>query len=446
MNARRTAFMALEVLLAVAALTFAVSGRALAVPEEVTTPASTDGESTPAPGTPAPSPGWLERDTLTGDWGGGRTWLEGHGITLRPRLTQFYQGMTAGDGGHGFEYGGKVNLLLDADFSKLGLWTGFSMTVHLEYNFGRSVNGRGGTFVPVNTALEFPGMEGGEAFDVSSLFLGQRFGDSVTLRLGKINVIDLAAARSFAGGGGVDSFWSLAFAAPPTGVLPPTILGAILNVRADFARLGFWIYDPNSAVNRTGFEAPFADGVTFRGTFDVPVTIGGLGGRQGLVGVFSTMNGTNLRDVGDPPLPEPGPDTAGIKNLRWFFGYTFDQQFYRSRSNPDEGIGVFGQFGISDGNPNKLYWSALVGVGGTGLIPTRSLDSWGAGFYYLSLSPHLRQSLAPVLTIQDEMGFEIFYNFAVTPWFVLGADLQVVRPALATTNAIFPGLRGVIRF
>jgi porin len=207
-----------------------------------------------------------------------------------------------------------------------------------------------------------------------------------------------------------------------------------------------WVYDPNSVVNRTGFEEPFADGITFRGTVDVPVTLGGLGGRQGLVAAFSTMNGTNLRDVGDPPLPGPGPDTAGIKNFRYFFAYTFDQQLYQSKSNPREGVGVFGQFGISDGNPNKLYWSTLVGVGGTGLVPSRSLDSWGAGFYYVSLSPHLRQSLAPVLTIRDEMGVEVFYDFAVTPWFVLGADLQVVRPALASANALFPGLRGLIRF
>jgi hypothetical protein len=35
---------------------------------------------------------WLEGDTLTGDWAGHRTGLkEEHGITLTPRLTQFYQ-------------------------------------------------------------------------------------------------------------------------------------------------------------------------------------------------------------------------------------------------------------------------------------------------------------------------------------------------------------------
>ena len=35
---------------------------------------------------------WLIRDTLSGDWGGSRTWLQDHGIRLEPRLSQFYQG------------------------------------------------------------------------------------------------------------------------------------------------------------------------------------------------------------------------------------------------------------------------------------------------------------------------------------------------------------------
>jgi porin len=442
----RTVFTALKVLLAVTTLTFAVSGRALDDPEEATMPAITDGEGTPAPGTPAPSPSWLERDTLTGDWGGGRTWLGSHGITLKPRLTQFVQGMTAGEGDHGFEYGAKLDLLLKADFSKLGLWDGFSMTVHLEYNFGKSVNGRGGTIAPVNTALVVPGMEGGDAFDLSSVYLGQRFGDSFALLVGKINTIDLGSRRAFAGGAGIDSFWNLFLAAPPTGVLPPAILGLLLSAKADFASFGFWIYDPLSATNKTGFEAPFSEGVTFRGTVDFPVTIGGLRGRQGIVALYSTQDGTSLETPDDPLIPQPGPVPVAIQSARYFFAYTFDQQLYQSKSNPKEGVGIFGQFGISDGNPNKLYWSTLVGVGGTGLIPSRSIDNWGAGFYYVSLSPYLKQSIAPLLTIRDEMGFEFFYNFAVTPWFVLGADLQIIVPSIATTNAVFPGLRGMIRF
>ena len=41
---------------------------------------------------------------------------------------------------------------------------------------------------------------------------------------------------------------------------------------------------------------------------------------------------------------------------------------------------------------------------------------------------------------------ELFYNFALTPWFTLGADLQMIKPGLASSTAVFPGLRAVIRF
>ena len=50
------------------------------------------------------------------------------------------------------------------------------------------------------------------------------------------------------------------------------------------------------------------------------------------------------------------------------------------------------------------------------------------------------------MTIRNELGVEIFYHFAVTPQFVLGADLQIIRPSLANDTVVFPGLRAVIRF
>src|SRR5437867_11076764 len=118
-----------EVLLAVAAMTFAAGYSALAGPEEAAPAITMAGETLLTPTVPAPQPSWLERDRLTGDWGGARTWLQEHGITLAPRLTQFYQGMGAGDGDHDFEYAGKADLLLNADLSKLGLWKGLSLTI-----------------------------------------------------------------------------------------------------------------------------------------------------------------------------------------------------------------------------------------------------------------------------------------------------------------------------
>jgi porin len=220
----------------------------------------------------------------------------------------------------------------------------------------------------------------------------------------------------------------------------------LLSVRTEPATFGLWVYDPNSVANKSGFADPFADVVTIRGSVDFPVTIAGRSGHQGFVALYSTKDGTDLETLDEIFLPPPSPGTVGIKNDRYYFAYTFDQYLYQSKENPKEGFGLFGQFGISDGNPNRLYWSLLVGVGGTGLIPGRSRDNWGIGYYYDTVSNYLKESLAPILAIRNEQGWEIFYNFAVTPWLVLGADLQVIKPGLGTKNAVFPGLRTVIRF
>jgi len=385
------------------------------------------------------------RSTLTGDWGGGRTWLKEHGITLTPRVTQFYQGMTSGYGDSDFQYGGKADLLLNADLSKLGLWNGLALFVHAEYNFGHSVNGRGGTLMPVNVALMFPGIEGNDRSDLTSVYFKQTFGDSASLILGKISIIDYCVPKPFMGGGGIDSFWNIVFSAPPSGTVPASFLGGILTVRTEPATFGLWVYDPNSALNKSGLENPFND-VTIRGSVSFPVTIAGLKGHQGLAVSYSTKNGTDYETVDDELLAPPASKgTVGTKKDRYYFSYTFDQYLYQSKENPKEGVGLFGQFAMSDGNPNPLYLLAFGGVGGAGLIPGRNRDTWGAGYYYAALGSDLKDSLSHIMKIGDEQGWEIFYNFSLTPWLTLGADVQIIKPSLADDTAVFSGLRTVIR-
>lgn len=434
---------------AVAACLAVLASTAFAQPQ----PNSATAKGAPAAGSQAqtvpPAPNYsgpiAERSTLTGDWGGSRNELAKQGITLALTLTQFYQGLAAGDGDHDFKYGGKADLLLNADLSKLGFWKGLSLTVHGEYNYGQSINGAGGTLVPTNTALVFPGMEGSDAFDLSSVYFQQHFSKSVTLLVGKINMMDIAARTPFKGGAGIDSFWNLTFVAPPSGLVPPYLFGALLSVRTEPATFGLWVYDPASVINKTGFEEPFANGVTIRGSVDFPVTIGGLSGHQGFVALYSTEEGTDLDDIGDTFLPPFPPGSPGTKNRNYYFAYSFDQYLYRVGNNSKEGVGLFGQFGISDGNPSKLHWSALVGIGGTGVIPGRSRDNWGIGYYYDAPSGDLKEAYSPLLTIRDEQGVEIFYNFAVTPWMTVGVDLQVINPSLGKDTVILPGFRCVMR-
>jgi porin len=399
-----------------------------------------------APATTAPSSGWLERDTMTGDWGGRRTSLkEEYGITIKPRFTQFFQGMPSGDGDHDPQYGSKLDVLLNADMNKLGLWKGLFMAVHAEYNSNNRILGNGGAISPVNTALFFPGIEGAETFDLSSVYLAQMFSKDVTLLAGKMNVIDLASIKPFMGGAGIDSFWNLVFVAPPSGAVPPYLVGAMLSVRTDAATYGLWVYDPNHCERVSCIENGFDQGVSIRPSVEFPVTIAGLSGHQGFAFVYSNQKGTDLESIKDTRIPR-WPAGATTKNDRYFFSYSFDQYLYQSKKDPQQGFGLFGQFGISDGNPNNLRSLAMIGLGGMGLVPGRSRDNWGIGYYYITPSDDLKDSLALGEILQDEQAVEIFYNFAVTPWFTVGPDVQFINPGLEEKNSVFTGLRTVVRF
>ena len=143
------------------------------------------------------------------------------------------------------------------------------------------------------------------------------------------------------------------------------------------------------------FASAFDGGVTIRGSVEFPVTIGGLAGHQGFTALYSNQSGTDLTSVDGIFLPSPTPGTVTTRNSRYYFAWSFDQYLHQAAGNPDEGCGLFGQAGISDGNPNGLHWSFLAGVGGKGLVPGRPKDNWGVGYYYDGFSQYLKDALAP---------------------------------------------------
>jgi hypothetical protein len=93
----------------------------------------------------------LDRSTLTGNWGGARDDLAARGITITPSVTQFYQAPTGGK----FEFGSKAEVFLNINAAKLGLWDGFGIHVHGEYNFGHTPAVDGTTF-PNNPPMTYP--------------------------------------------------------------------------------------------------------------------------------------------------------------------------------------------------------------------------------------------------------------------------------------------------
>src|SRR5438093_9566376 len=113
--------------------------------ESISTAFAPANEKTPAPAS-AINATIFERPKLTGDWWGARDTLEAHGVTLDINLTQFYQGVVDGGIDQDFEYGGKLDIYVNLDGGKAGLWQGFSITTHIETRYGEDVNEIDGRF------------------------------------------------------------------------------------------------------------------------------------------------------------------------------------------------------------------------------------------------------------------------------------------------------------
>ncbi len=218
--------------------------------------------------------------------------------------------------------GGRIDVYGTLDGGDIGLWDGLVINVRPELVYGNSVNGQGsGETLPINTSLAFPSANA-EDFDLA-LTIGQRIGQS-QLTIGKINTVDLKTRTPLLGGGGLDGFQFLQFAAPITLFIPPKIMGALLTMPVAGASVTVGAWDPRSMLNQTGFEEPlFATGVNGMVSVGVPVTIGGKPGWQNFLVSGTTTKGTDLAKIPDLTLPPTTTPIIGTRKGGWLIRYGF---------------------------------------------------------------------------------------------------------------------------
>ncbi len=361
------------------------------------------------------------------------------GISLGGSVTSFGQGLASGSGDRGVSVGGKTDILLGLDASKLGLWQGLSVSAHFEQNFGQSANERSdGAILPVNTALGFPTI-GGTTTDLS-LIATQRFGDSVSISLGKFNMLDAAARTPLMGGGGETTFWNIGLAAPVSGVTPPYIVGGTATVKTAPATFTLMVYDPRNAQDLSVIAHPFAQGTTTSLSATVPITMFGLTGYHTIRGVYSTAEGFNFDEVPQLFLPQ-GSQTKLTKRGYYFASYAVQQFLWQDADNPGRGWGFFAQIAASDGNPNPVGNTVIVGIGGS--TPGRPDDRWGVAWCDYLFSRQIKNGLGVVgAALNDERVLEAYYDAAVIDHVRFGPDAQVVWPGTPGNSAeLFLGLR-----
>lgn len=243
----------------------------------------------------------LTRSKLTGDWWGTRSTLADRGVKLDVYATQFYQGVARGGREQAFEYGGRLDYLLNVDGQMLGLWQGLFLDLHAETRYGQDINGDSGLIAPPNLAMNFPAA-GRNVTSITGLKLTQALSERFVLFAGKLNTLDAFPLRFNPAGstglpflGGFQSS-ALVFNPIAARTVPYSTAGAGFAVLKDLQpTLSFTVLNPQERAT-TGADDLYARGVTL-----VPdlVLRGKPFGRPGLLNVGGTYSNARYRTL-DP--------------------------------------------------------------------------------------------------------------------------------------------------
>jgi porin len=368
------------------------------------------------------------------------------GVTYSVEVPQFYQGVTSGGGERGFEYGGKVDQFIIVDSTKLGLWQGMTMTMHVETRFGDDVNGQAVGLAPVNVAMLYP-KEGEHDTAITNLSFAQAVSDDVQLTFGKFNSLDLFYGLYPQTGRGVNGFMNASMVIPITvaRVAPLSFMGAgAMKYHGKQIQGAVLVYDTQNCTTTSGFDDLFDNGANILGYWRFFTNVGGLPGSQGFAGIWSTGDFVSFDPTGFAIVPGQGivaVPTDGAYTL----AYILEQTLWMDCCNQNRNIALLSQWGLADEQTSPFSWSANVGIQATGFLCPRPADSMGVGYFYTGLSDDFTNLLSPMLTLHDINGVELYYNAAVAKSFNLTTDLQVIEPADVTNDtAVVFGLRGTV--
>ncbi|MEM9018405.1 MAG: carbohydrate porin, partial [Verrucomicrobiota bacterium] len=337
---------------------------------------------------------------------------------------------------------GSMELGLVQDTGKAGLWPGGFLNVRAEGRLSDGILARAGTITPVTNDAIFPnvpGRLGEDVFALNELSYMQFFSEQFGVILGLINT-DTGDSNPIAGFIGSDEYFlntgflysSVTAALAPTA----TLGGGLIYIHDEQNQFSFLVIGTSETAGFNPFD--LYGGTTFIGewnttyeAFDKPggMTLAGYYGvdhsrftavTDNRILIASALTGQQLRS---------GDTTWAIS----WNGY----QYFQGDEN--QGWGIFGRFGLADGNPNINRWNAAAGFGGVGLFPCRPADRWGIGVFHQDFTD---TGLLPFLGIDDETGGEVFYNLSLCPGIDLTLDLQVVDSALpGVDNVVVGGAR-----
>jgi carbohydrate-selective porin OprB len=403
------------------------------------------------------------RSTLTGDWWGSRTNLYEHGVMVDAALTQIFQGVASGGSDSGDTmYNGLLDYGLSLDTGKLDLWSGGLFVFNAQTGFASGDPLEAGNISPPNFTSIYPTGD----FDDTQLmeyYWNQALSKDALIWVGRINAVNFLDTNRFANDPR-NQFMNLSMSNNP-------LMGGVVSFSTLAVLAHFQITD-NFAINPAFYDSSMQPGNYRNDLFDDPGYAvqadltwkldDDLHGALHLQGLYADKDVTKLDNPRLLPQLETGvsPET---RSGNWVIGLNVEQYLWkppppavygerprhaalaRQRLDRKEstvrtksfdfqepGIGLFGRFGYSPENRNAWNIYASGGIGGRGIIPGRIYDRLGLGVYWLKESSDLNNQPADLL--DDELGFEAFYNLALTPWAQLSFDVQWIDSGVTETD------------
>jgi porin len=380
------------------------------------------------------------RSTLSGSWGGVRDQWAAKGITFGLDATYTLQGVAGGGfDGPVFErvsdeddVGNVLSGMVDVAFDTgtAGLWEGGTFNARVDGRVGRSILQRAGSVSAVDNDALFPNVvdrfdEG--AIALTALTFTQALGAGFSAFGGLMNTAE-GDANELAGSALANDFFlnsALLYSLVEDATVPNVTLGGGVGwepherVAGSFSVFG---------TSETAGESPFQPhGTTFATEWTVRHRLLDRPGAE----TFGALYGIDTRstDIAADPRTvlvdvlagRPAPTTLADTWALYYNAHQFLQ------GDTDGGFGLFVRAGLSDGNPNVVKWTAAGGIGGIGSLPRRPHDRWGLGAFALGMSD---EDLLQGLGVGTEVGGEVFYNVALTPWLHVTLDAQVIDSAL----------------
>jgi porin len=355
---------------------------------------------------------WATWSRLTGDWGGARTKFEESGVTINASYTLDWSTILSG----GVRSTASSRQLLDANIT-LDLGVIWSLTGGTIYADMYASDGRGGS----EDAGDITGVSnlatGENVQQIAELWYEQWMLDrKLRLKVGKVDANTEFAYFRFA----TDDFLndsnsnsSALFEVFPTYPDPATAVNLFFHPNEHW-HVGAGFFDGSLAVgNPTGRLGPasFFEGDAYFWIAEAGATWGGEAGKLGRATV-GAWHSTPTFDTFD------GSTADGQSGL-----YVMAEQQLRRPGDTEElrekGLFLFGVYGHGEEGVNPVANHVGLGLAALGTLENRRDDSAGfmANWHDMSDAPGAGFA-------NDELAFEVYYKWQLTPAVSITPDLQ----------------------